>query len=320
MATPLPSTAKRLIVLAAVALLAAVGYLFVNTGGNLNFALTFRGPKLAALILVGWAVAVSTVVFHTITGNRILTPSLMGFDALYALLQTLLVFALGAVASAEIPSIVEFLVTTVLMMLLATALFSLLLRGRRSVHLLVLVGIVVGTVMRSISTLLQMIMDPNNLIVLQGRLFATFTGVDESLLGIATVIVGLISVLLWQRRRTMDVMHLGRDLSICLGVDHRRETVYLLFLVAGLVSVSTALVGPILFFGLLVAHLAYLVIGDHHHAVTLPAAGLVAVIALVAGQGLLEHVFGMGTVLSVIIEFVGGIVFIVMLVRGRRLA
>ncbi len=316
-----PRPGRRIIALTAAAIVAAAIYLFVNTGGNLAFAMEFRLPKLAALTLVGWSVAVSTVVFHTLTGNRILTPSLMGFDATYALLQTLLVFFLGAVASARIATPVQFLINTGVMMVLATMLFTWLFGAqKRSIHLLVLLGIVIGTVLRSVSTLLQMVMDPENLLVLQGRLFATFTGVDESLLGISAVLVGLISALIWQRRRVLDVMHLGRDLSICLGVAHRRETVYLLFLTAGLVSVSTALVGPILFFGLLVANLAYLVIGDHRHLYTLPAAGLVAIIALIGGQGLLEHVFGLGTVLSVIIEFVGGIVFIVMLIRGRSVA
>lgn len=314
-----PRPALRLALLAGTAVVAAVLYLFVNTAGNLAFALEFRLTKLIALALVGWAVAVSTVVFHTLTNNRILTPSLMGFDAMYALLQTLLVFTLGAVGSARIATPVQFVINTVVMMLLATWLFTWLFgRGGRSIHLLVLVGIVVGTVLRSVATLLQMVMDPNNLVVLQGRLFASFTGVDESLLGVSAVVVAVVSALVWQRRRVLDVMHLGRDLSTCLGVAHRRETIYLLFLVAALVSVSTALVGPILFFGLLVANLAHVLIGDHRHSRTLPAAGLIALVTLIGGQALLEHVFDMGTVLSVIVEFVGGIVFIVMLVRGRR--
>jgi iron complex transport system permease protein len=72
------------------------------------------------------------------------------------------------------------------------------------------------------------------------------------------------------------------------------------------------------FFGLLVASLAHQLTGSHRHAVLLPAAALLAVLALVGGQTVLEHVFDMGTVLSVLIEFLGGIVFLLLVLRGAR--
>jgi iron complex transport system permease protein len=89
----------------------------------------------------------------------------------------------------------------------------------------------------------------------------------------------------------------------------------LLFVVAVLVSASTALVGPIAFFGLLVANLAYIAVG-HRHRRSLVAAALIAVVAVVGGQAFLEHVLKHGTVLGVIIEFTGGLVFLLLLMRG----
>jgi iron complex transport system permease protein len=84
------------------------------------------------------------------------------------------------------------------------------------------------------------------------------------------------------------------------------------------VSVSTALVGPITFFGLLVANLAYRVVGTDRHRATLPAAVLLAVVCLAGGQAVLQHGLGLDTTLAVVIEFVGGLVFLVMLVRRVR--
>ena len=51
------------------------------------------------MILTGAAIAFSTIVFQTITNNKILTPSIIGLDSLYMLIQTFLVFAFGSTSS-----------------------------------------------------------------------------------------------------------------------------------------------------------------------------------------------------------------------------
>lgn len=311
--------AYRLILLAIGALGAIAAYYLIDSGGNLDFVLAFRTRKVVALVLVGWAIAGSTVLFHTITANRILTPSIMGFDALYALIQTAGIFFLGVISMNTLGPIAQFGINTVLMLVLSLGLFTWLFgKLGNSVHLLVLVGIVIGTLLRSGSLLMQRIMEPNAFLVLQNRLFASFNAVDVRLLAISSVLVAITSVAVWMRRDILDVLALGPDLATSLGVDQRRAVLMTLIAVSVLVSVSTALVGPITFFGLLVANLAYAVIGSHRHQHTLPAAALVAVITLVGGQAILEHVFGLGTVLSVIIEFLGGLVFILLLLRGGR--
>jgi len=306
-------------ILAPLVLLSIVAYFVVGAEGSWSFVLPFRGRRLAALIMVGFAIAVSTVIFQTVTENRILTPSILGFDALFVLIQTVLVFGIGSSSLGGIPPVAQFLGEVVVMVVLSTLLFRWLFGGaRRSIHLLVLVGIVLGVFFRSISAFLQRLIDPNEFTVLQDRLFASFNAVEPDLLIISGVILLAMSVLLWRMRHDLDVLTLGRDLSTVLGADHRHLVLRLLVIVSVLVSVSTALVGPITFFGLLVASLAYQITGTHRHAANLPVAVALAVIALVGGQTVLEHVFGLATVLSVIIEFIGGIVFILLVTRGAR--
>ena len=48
------------------------------------------------MAITGVAIAYSTVIFQTITHNRILTPSIMGLDSLYLLVQTVVIFFLGS--------------------------------------------------------------------------------------------------------------------------------------------------------------------------------------------------------------------------------
>ena len=172
-----------------------------------------------------------------------------------------------------------------------------------------------GTVLRSASSLIQRMLDPTSFLVLQGNLFASFQTVNPELLWVAGIIVAAGSVWLLRLIPEFDVITLGRDAAVSLGVPYDKVVRQALMIGTLLVCVSTALVGPITFLGLIVAALAHQIGGTGRHAVVLPMAGLLGVLLLVGGQAVLEQLFGMGTVLSVIIEFVGGIVFIGLVIR-----
>jgi iron complex transport system permease protein len=315
----LPS-GRAAIVIAVLALLAIVSvaaFLTLGARGSWSFVLSFRGKRLLALVLVAYAIAVSTVLFQTVTNNRILTPSIMGFDALYVLVQTSVVFFLGTQMLVLADPHLRFLAEVALMAGFAWILFRWLFLGEeRSLHLLILVGIVFGIFFRSISTFMQRILDPNAFQVLQDALFASFQNVDTTLLGVSFALVGMASLVLWRVSRTFDVLTLGRAQAVSLGVDYRRTVMTILTMVAVLVAVSTALVGPITFFGLLVASLARALLGDSLHRHVLPAAVLLGIVALVGGQTVLERVFSFDTALSIIVEFLGGLVFIILIMRG----
>lgn len=198
---------KRLILLAVIAVLAMIAFMTVGAKGSWSFILPFRGTKLAAMVLVAYSIALSTVLFQTITNNRILTPSIMGFDALYALLQTVLVFSLGAHAVSLIHPKLMFLAEVTLMMGFSGLLYRWLFAGEgRSLHLLMLVGIIFGVFFRSGSSFLQRIIDPNDFVVLQDRLFASFNTIDSGLLGLSAFIVVLISLAAWRIGHRFDIL------------------------------------------------------------------------------------------------------------------
>lgn len=308
-----------LVVLAFGAIAAALAFMTIGVKGNWDFVLPFRSAKLLGLVLVAYAVATATVLFQTVTQNRILTPAVMGFDSLYVALQTALVFFLGTRDLASVDMRLRFVLETLLMVGMSMALFYLLFLSRqRSLHLVVLAGVVCGVFFRSLAHMMQRILDPNEFIALQDMLFASFNSIDQQLLAVSAVIV-LATAFVSRRLLTkLDVLALGRDVAINLGIDYQRVVLLLFAMIAVLVSVSTALVGPITFFGLLVANLAYQAVGTDRHKYTLPAATLLAIIALVGGQTVLERVFGFDTALSIIIEFTGGIAFMLLLYRNLR--
>ena len=307
---------KRLAIGLGICLLAAGVFMLVNLSGNLGFVLELRGRKLAAMVLVGWATGVATVAFQTVTNNRLLTPSIMGLDALYIFIQSVLVLVLGVALVGKVGTYPMFFLNVGLMLLAASALTTVLFGKRsRSVYVVVLAGLVLGAVLRSLSSLIARVLDPSSFMVLQDNLFASFTAVNPELIWLCAVIVALASWYLYSMRSTLDVLTLGKDAAVSLGVPYQRTLRRVLLVATLLVCVSTALVGPITFLGLIVAAIAYEISGTGRHAVTLPMAGLLGVAVLVGGQAILEQLLGQATVLAVVIEFVGGIAFIWLVIR-----
>lgn len=299
---------------------AALG-LFLTWGvdGHWDYALPRRAEQAIALVVVGAAIAVSTVVFQTLTHNRILTPSMMGFDSLYALFATTLVFTLGATAIENASPWVMFGGTTALLLAGATALYRWMIGdGSRGLYTLVLMGVIAGTLFASVQSLMARVMDPNEYDTLLNSLLPSFTSLDTDVLTVAGIVMLLGVTLAFRMARTLDVLGLGRDRAITLGVDYRSTVTRLLMLVALLVAVATALVGPVTFLGLLVANLAYRLTGAHRHAVAFTASMLVAAVALILGQALLHHVLHFQATLGALINLVGGVYFIALLLKESR--
>lgn len=308
----------RLAMMAAVAVLVGVAFMTIGLRGNLAFVVELRAARLAAMVLVGVAVAVSTVVFQTVCANRIITPAIMGLDALYVFCQTALVFALSGFGFAGIDPRLHFLGNFTAMTSLALALFLPMLRRRFDLTLMLLTGVVLGVLFRSLTTLLARLLDPNDFAVLQGTVFASFNAVEPDLLLLAGVITVAGVAIAWRARHVLDVLALGTDTAIALGLAWRGTAAGLLVVVAALVSASTALVGPMAFLGLLVVSLTERIVGTNRHAIILPAAALTAIIVLVGGQTVLQHALGGEGSLGIVVEFVGGIVFLAILFAGGR--
>jgi iron complex transport system permease protein len=312
---------RSVIVLAALGLtaLACIGaFMTIGLRGNLAYALELRGIRLAALVLVAVSIAVSTVVFQTVTANRILTPSIMGLDALYVFSQSLLVFAVGGLGFASLDPRLKFAGEAMVMVVLAALLFLPLLRSRMDLILMLLAGVTIGVLFRSLSSLLARLIDPNDFALLQSASYAGFGKIHVELLVAAGVLSAVGIAIAWRMRHVLDVLALGRDTATGLGLEWTRVVAGMIMLVAMLVAVSTALVGPVAFFGLLVVALGERLIDTRRHAILLPTAALVAIIVLVGGQTILQHGLGGVSTLGVVIEFVGGLVFLAMLLHGVR--
>lgn len=304
---------------AVLALGSVLGFMTLNVHSDWAFIVQYRGTRLLAMLLVALSMGLATVVFQTITHNRILTPSLMGFDVLYVLVHTLALLLWGTEFGKGWPLELRFILEVAVMVSIALLLFRWLFNGSvRGLHMLILLGMVGGLLFRELADLSARVFDPSEFSIQQGSSVANFNRVNLQLLWVGLAVAVFCSGLLFHLRRQLDVLSLGRDVAINLGVPYRKVVTLLMLLVGVLLSISTALVGPMLFFGLLVANLAYWITGSHQHLWNLPASVLAAIVCLLGGQVLFEHLLSTRLPLVMVIELCGGVLFIALLLRGVK--
>lgn len=311
---------RRIGILAVVAVLFIVLYLVWGlTPTGYEYSLYLRVPRVIAIIVAGSAISLSCMLFQSVTQNRIITPSIMGLDALYSLTQTFVVFAFGSTSFIFLNKPINFLITCGLMVLLSMILFKLVLNGKKNnIFFLLLIGTVTGTLFRTFSSFMQVIIDPNEYDALLTKIQASFNLVNTKILLLVLAIVLIIFVLVYEEIKKLDVISLGRDTAINLGVNYDKFTKKMLIFVAILVSVSTALVGPITFLGIMVINLTHELIKSYKHTELIPVSILVSVIALVGGQFIVERLLNFNSTISIIINFIGGLYFIFLLLREGK--
>ena len=281
---------------------------------------SMRVDTIIVMLIVAACQAFATVSFQTVTANRIITPSIMGFEALYGVIQTGTVFFFGAAGVTLMMGTGQFLLQVLLMIAFASVLYGWLLSGRfGNMHIMLLVGVVIGGGLGALATFMQRVLDPNEFDVLTARLFGNLSNADTDYFRIVIPTVVVCCATLWLRARRLNVLALGKDICNNLGMNHRRETMKVLLLVSVLMAMTTSLVGPMTFLGFLIATLAYSLTDTYDHRMLYPVAFLLGFIVLSGAYFILRHIFYAGGAVTIIIELIGGIVFLIVVMRKGRL-
>ncbi len=289
------------------------------TPKNIHFFMPRRITKILAVIIVSYSIGYSSLIFQTVTNNHILTPSVMGLDSLYLFIQTFIVFAAGSQTLSQMIGYRHFLICVGLMIFAACILFLLLFRGSsKNVYFLVLTGMIMGSLFNGMATFMQVLLDPNEFAVLQGRMFASFNNINSNLVGISILIIIAVCIISVRDLPYLDVLLLGPENAISLGVDYKKLVFKTLIICAVLVSVSTALVGPITFLGILIVNLARHMLGTYSHRSISLGIMFLGILFLTGGLLVTERIFKFETTMSVIINFIGGIYFLYLMLKERK--
>ena len=182
-----------------------------------------------------------------------------------------------------------------------------------------LIGMICGTFFRSLSSFMQMVIDPNEYLVLQNKLFASFNNVNVDILFLSIILVLLMIPFVWDDIKYYDVMSLGKDQAINLGVDYDKIMKKSFVIIAILIAISTSLVGPLTFLGILVANITREMMKTYKHSYLVTVSILVSIFTLVFGQVLMERILHLSTPVSVVINMIGGIYFMYLLYKESRI-
>lgn len=279
-----------------------------------------RLTSVTTMAIVACCHALATVAFQTITTNRIITPSLLGFESLYTAINTGVIYVFGAAGLIAFSGVPRFLLMLVLMVALASLLYGWLLSGRfGNMHIMLLVGIIIGGGLGSVSTFMQRLLTPSEFDLLTARLFGSVSNADPEYFPIAIPLVLLAGILLYLNSRKLNVVALGHDIAVGLGINHKAVVMQNLVLITILMATSTALVGPMTFLGFLVATLAYQFANTYDHRYVFPMAFGLGFLILTGAYFIMNHIFYAQGVVSIIIELVGGSVFLIVILKRGRL-
>ncbi|MGV6946234.1 iron chelate uptake ABC transporter family permease subunit [Sphingobacterium kyonggiense] len=294
-------------------------FMSYQVGWNNEYVLSRRAIRVGTMLVVGTSVAFSSLIFQTISNNRILTPSIMGYESIFILFQTVIVFYYGDKAFKVISQEENFFYAIILMLLFSVLMYMIMFgKNKKGMYQLLLLGMVMGTLFQTMSQFLQVMIDPNEFSIIQNFMFVSFSKMNTSLLGIAAIT--LIGTIVYSSFyfRYLDVIALGKEHAINLGVNYDQMIKRFMLIISLLVSVSTALVGPITFLGILVSNLTYELFKTRKHRLMLWICALISCSCLLLGQFLVEHVLQFSTTVSIVINFIGGAYFMYLLWITRK--
>lgn len=309
---------RNLMILTFIVIGVCAAYLLINSYPEkpklFQYILSLRVPTLIVMLIAAFAIGSASIIFQSIINNRIVTPCLLGMNSMYTLVHTVVVFVAGAGSVIVTNSNLSFAIDLVVMAVAATFVYSYMFKktGNNVLYVL-LIGTVLSSFFGSIQSTMIRIMDPNEYDTLLTTLVADFNNVNAEVIVFSAVLLIMLTIFLWRDLILLDVITLGKDQAINLGVDYDRTVRRLLLGVVLCIAVATAMVGPISFLGLIIANLARQFLKTHKHSHLIVGSAFMGMLAIIAGQLISQHVFSYAVPISTFITIGGGVYFLYLL-------
>lgn len=310
---------NKMLLLVGISLTAVLLYIFWGFPSWGGYIMKLRFRQIMTIAITGCAISFATMIFQAIVNNRIITPGIMGLDSLFVLMQTIVIFSVGSRTFNETSPIVHFLGSLAIMLLFSVGLFWVMFRKHnRNVFYILLLGIVFGTLFGSLTGFLQNLLSPGEFLFVADQSYASFSKLNTQVLWIAIGIFVLLCLWTIPLIKFLDVLALGQDHAVNLGINYHAKVKQLLIIVVAGVSLATATVGPMTFLGLIVMNVTIVLMKTTRYVILLPAASAIGVLTLVVAQTVVVRILESQTTVSIIINFFGGLYFLWLVFRELR--
>ncbi|WP_143833316.1 ABC transporter permease [Oceanobacillus timonensis] len=271
-----------------------------------------RFPRTAALMLTGAAMAMSGLVMQLITQNRLVEPTTTGTIE-WAGLGLIFVYLLF-----PSPSLVQRMTGAIIFSFIGTMVFFLFLRRvkLRSSLIVPIIGIMLGAVISAVSTFVGLVFQMSQSV--ETWFVGSFASIQVGRYEYLWLIV-LITILIFIYADRLTLAGLGEDITTSLGVSYNKIVLIGTALIAVAVGIVAAVIGNLPFLGLIVPNIVSMFRGDDLRS-NLPWVCVTGMASLTAADIISRTVIMPFEVpVSLILGTVGAVVFIVILLRRRRL-
>ena len=311
-------------ILSVMVVLLVAAYLLIPTKNSStvsNFILQRRFLKLLVMVIVSCAIPISTISFQTVVQNRFLTPGVLGIESLFVFIQSGLYYFESLVGVKVEQSVIIYSVTIAiqigLLLLLMNASKGMMLSNFK---VLLLLTMAFSMLLRNASTFLQVLMDPNEFDKLQSSLYPSFQKMNAQpmMIGVAIGLFVLLMMVFYRLRHQLDALHLGVDSAKMLGINTKRLSNVVIVVVIIMTSLSTILVGTLQFLGFMIANLTYQLTKEYKHGVLWLFSAVLGLVIVLAAQLIVERIFLLTIPISVFIEGIGGVLYLILLVKGEK--
>ena len=311
-------------ILSVMVVLLVAAYLLIPTKNSStvsNFILQRRFLKLLVMVIVSCAIPISTISFQTVVQNRFLTPGVLGIESLFVFIQSGLYYFESLVGVKVEQSVIIYSVTIAIQI----GLLLLLMNASKGMRLtnfkvVLLLTMAFSMLLRNASTFLQVLMDPNEFDKLQSSLYPSFQKMNAQpmMIGVAIGLFVLLMMVFYKIRHQLDALHLGVDGAKMLGINTKRLSNVVIVVVIIMTSLSTILVGPLQFLGFMIANLTYQLTKEYKHGVLWLFSAVLGLVIVLGAQLIVERIFLLTIPISVFIEGIGGVLYLILLVKGEK--
>lgn len=272
-----------------------------------------RLPRIFAAVLVGAALAAAGAAYQGLFRNPLVSPDILGVSTGAGLGAVLGIFLSLPVALIQLSAFVFGMLTVAIVYFIGS-----LVRGREPTLVLVLAGVVVGSLAGAVISLLKVLADPYDQLPaivfwLLGSLASTRT--EDVFSAAPLVLLSLVPLFLLRWR--INVLSLGDEEANALGVDSGRLRLLVIVAATLMTASVVAIAGVVGWVGLVIPHLARMLVGPNFDRM-LPASMLMGGGYLLLVDTLARTIAPIEVPLGVLTAIIGAPFFLWLLARGRE--
>ena len=314
---------KKIKYLYLIVIIATIIYMYydlnLNNSNVLFYSLEKRIIKILVILIVAFCIGIASLIFQSIINNNIITPCLLGMNSLYTLIHTIFVFFLGSTSIILTNNNIIFVIDILIMIIVSLFIYGYIFKKTNyNIIYILLIGTLLTSFFTSLQNSLIRIMDPNEYDSLLTQIIPSFNNINTNVIILSMIIIMIVILNLKKEIQVLDVISLGKNVAINLGIDYNYTIKKLLICVVILIAIATALVGPISFIGLIVANLSRGYLKTYKHKYLIITSFLFGVIVLLISQIIVERIFNYSLPINVFISIGGGFYFLYLLIKEKK--